>query len=74
MRLIDADDALQRFIKEAETSGKGCIHINTIKRILHDIDTSYDIEKVVEEVQNVRLPLASQKARIIGIVKKGGVE
>ena len=74
MRLIDADVALQRFIKEAETSGKGCIHINTIKRLLQDIETAYDIEKVVAEVQNVRLPLAIQKARIIGIVKRGGVE
>lgn len=44
-RLIDTDVALQRFIKEAETSGKGCIHINTIKRLLQDIDTAYDVEK-----------------------------
>ena len=50
MRLIDADVALQRFIKETETSGKNAIHINTIKRLLQDMDTAYDVEKVVEEL------------------------
>lgn len=51
MRLIDADVALQRFIKETETSGKNAIHINTIKRLLQDMDTAYDVEKVVEELE-----------------------
>ena len=72
-RLIDADHALQRFIKEAEAGGTGCIHINTIKRLLQDIDTAYDVEKVVAEVQNVHLPLASQTAKIVGIIRKGGI-
>lgn len=51
MRLIDADVALQRFIKETETSGKNAIHINTIKRLLQDMDTAYDVEKVVAELE-----------------------
>lgn len=50
-RLIDADIALGRFIEEAEASGKGCIHINTIKRLLQDIDTAYDVEKIVGEIK-----------------------
>ena len=41
MRLIDANVALQRFIEETETSGKNVIHINTIKRLLLDMDASY---------------------------------
>lgn len=85
MRLIDADVALQRFIKEAETSGKGCIHINTIKRLLQDIDTAYDVEKVVAELvelnrnYNDGINLYEEIAEIptddaIDIVKRGGVE
>lgn len=53
-RLIDADDALQRFIKEAEASGRGCIHINTIKRLLQDIDTAYDVKKAVAEMERIK--------------------
>ena len=47
-RLIDADVAMQRFIQESEYSGVNVVHINTIKRLLQDIDTAYDVEKVVE--------------------------
>lgn len=50
-RLIDERTTLQRFIQETEESGKNVIHINTIKRILQDIDTAYDAEKVVEEIK-----------------------
>lgn len=83
MRLIDADDALQRFIKEAEASGRGCIHINTIKRILQDIDTAYDIEKVVAELEKEKaksiydsdsvIDVKSAYRKAIDIVRKGGV-
>lgn len=54
MRLIDADVVLQRFIWESENSGVNVVHINTIKRILKDIDTAYDMEKVVEELENIK--------------------
>lgn len=46
MRLIDADVALQRFIKETETSGKNAIHINTIKRLLQDVECGKIYTKV----------------------------
>lgn len=49
-RLIDADVVLQRFIQESEYSGVNVVHINTIKRLLQDIDTAFDVEKVVEEI------------------------
>lgn len=72
MRLIDADVALQRFIKETETSGKNVIHINTIKRLLQDIDTAYDVEKVVEELeehktQYGKLQFAHNDANIVSV-------
>lgn len=50
------------------------IALFSVKKCVSELPTAYDIEKVVEEVQNVHLPLASQKARIIGIIRKGGVE
>jgi hypothetical protein len=54
-RLIDADVALKRFIQETEASGKNVIHISTIKRLLQDIETAYDVDKVVEEINNIDL-------------------
>jgi hypothetical protein len=78
-RLIDAEHALQRFIKETEASGKDCIHINTIKRLLQDIDTAYDVEKVVEEIEEFyedaeHYGFASALSDIVEVVKWGGVE
>ena len=49
-RLIDADVAMEVLLNEVETSGSNCIHINTIKRLLQDIPTAYDVEKVVGEI------------------------
>lgn len=82
-RLIDADVALQRFIKETETSGKNVIHINTIKRLLQDIDTAYDLDKVVEELEEVKEKARTKNMtvssyacgmmnRVIYLVKRGG--
>lgn len=51
-RLIDEKTAIQRFIQETKDSGKDVIHINTIKRLLQDVDTAYDVEKVVEQIKN----------------------
>lgn len=73
-RLIDADIALERFIKEAENSGKGCIHINTIKRILQDIDTAYDVEKVVEQIHEELFVFDIPNDICDEIVKRGGVK
>lgn len=86
MRLIYAELALQRFIKETETSGKNAIHINTIKRLLQDMDTAYDVEKVVAELENEydNIPFQYESnyedgfsdglLKAIDIVRKGGAE
>ena len=50
-RLIDEKTAIQRFIQETKDSGKDVIHINTIKRLLQDVDTAYNVEKVVEALE-----------------------
>lgn len=82
-RLIDADVALQRFIEETEASGKNVIHINTNKRILQDIDTAYNVEKVVEDLQKAStiieqsensIKCAIEENMAIHIVKKGGLK
>lgn len=82
-RLIDADDVLQRFIQESEYSGVNVVHINTIKRILQDIDTAYNVDKVVEELEEetevftlsetMHIKYAIPKYKAIDIVRKGGV-
>lgn len=66
MRLIDADK-LKVYLQEYLGYGHAVPWVDAQP-------TAYDVEEVVEEVQNVRLPLASQKARIIGIIRKGVVE
>lgn len=73
-RLIDAD-ALIAYMEEKadETKQLDNIIVAVVCGAVSEQPTAYNVEKVVEEVQNVRLPLASQKARIIGIIRKGGV-
>lgn len=84
-RLIDADDALKRFIQETEASGKNAIHINIIKRLLQDIDTAYDVEKVVEALEKAKFLMSPENEGhyadnglfledAIEIVRKGGVD
>lgn len=76
-RLIDEEVALQQFIKETETSGKNVIHINTLKRLLQDIDTAYDVDKVVAELEKKDDDCGCGKITVfdaIDIVRKGGVE
>lgn len=49
--LITRKDAMQRFLKEVRQSGKDHIHINTIKRLLDDVDVAYNVDKVVEQIK-----------------------
>ena len=49
--LISRSEALQRLIKETVDSKNNLIHINTIKRLLQDVESAYDIDKVVEELE-----------------------
>ena len=78
--LINRDEAIQRFIKEARNSRSNSIHINTIKRILQDIDIAYSIKKVIKELEqhyndgSVICGLTYNDAikKAIEIVKAGG--
>ena len=44
--LIRREDAMQRFLDEVKQSGKDHIHINTIKRLLDDVDVAHNMDKV----------------------------
>ena len=50
--LISRSKAIQMLIQETTDSKSNLIHINTVKRLLQDVDTAYDIDKVVEELEN----------------------
>lgn len=78
MRLIDADEFLQKFdigSEEAREENMGAIIT------AEDIDcmpTAYDVEKVVEQIENVRTKGCGvlgcgASDKIIEIVKAGGV-
>ena len=49
--LISRSKAVQRLIQETVDSKNNLIHINTVKRLLQDVDTSYDIDKVIEQLE-----------------------
>ena len=85
MRLIDLDKNEQKELAElleeaaeeiqnlygydTDLSERLYCKVNEIEQV----ETAYDVDKVVEQIQNVHLPLASQTARIASIVKRGGV-
>ena len=86
--LISRSEALQRLIKETVDSKNNLIHINTIKRLLQDVESAYDIDKTVEELESFaklaedRLVNGTSKhayqehkcwVKAIEIVKQGGV-
>lgn len=52
-RYIDVDVVMETLMNEVETSGSNCIHIDTIKRLLQDTDTAYDVEKVIEKLDEL---------------------
>lgn len=62
MRLIDANIALQRFIEEAEYSEKRVMHINTIKRILQDIDS---IDSSSPELQSITIDHSNNYEQVV---------
>ena len=49
--LIRRSEAVKRLIQETVDSNNNLIHINTVKRLLKDVDTAYDIDKVVKELE-----------------------
>ena len=84
--LISRSKAVQRLIQETVDSKNNLIHINTIKRLLQDVDIAYNIGKVVDELGCDRCEncsflevCAGSKCctechkKIIEIVRHGGV-
>ena len=84
MRLIDADELKKNYTNSfVNTYGVECAKM--FKGVIDQTETAYDVEKVVEqleEAKDVVLPIESEMTLIalkaydvaIGIVRKGGVE
>lgn len=80
MRLIDAD----LFEKEIKAVAQGQatslmpdmveLSVETIVETLDEVPTAYDVDKVVEKIQKIPFRSAFVKARIIHIVKGGGIK
>lgn len=51
--LIRREDAMQRFLDEVKQSGKDHIHINTIKKLLDDVDVAYNVDKVCKKLDEM---------------------
>lgn len=85
MRLIDAD-ALKKDLKSVTLSNGTLVNTNAVLYLLEEYPTAYDVDKVVEQLENERKfwenaynrNLGKEKARsyerAIEIVKGGGVK
>ena len=85
MRLIDAD-ALKKDLKSVTLSNGTLVNTNAVLYLLEEYPTSYDVDKVVEQLENERKfwenaynrNLGKEKARsyehAIEIVEGGGVD
>lgn len=80
--LISRSATIQRFIQEIEDSGSNVMHINTIKRILQDIEKAYDVDAAVEELKEISKTYCEEYKQREGslylqdaveVVRKGGV-
>lgn len=84
MRLIDAD-ALKKDLKSVTLSNGTLVNTNAVLYLLEEYQTAYDVDKVVEQLENERKfwenaydsNLGKEKARsyehAIEIVKGGGM-
>lgn len=85
MRLIDAD-ALKKDLKSVTLSNGTLVNTNAVLYLLEEYPTAYDVDKVVEQLENERKfwenaynrNLGKEKARsyehAIEIVKGGGAD
>ena len=79
--LISRSEAIQRFIQETVDSKSRLIHINTIKRLLQDVESAYNVDKVIEELELHSFELGTDTLPVhyvrlndaIEIVKQGGI-
>ena len=76
MRLIDADELMG----ELHESLKGDCDLRKdyefmgIDEFIENQPTAYNVDKVLEKIQKIPFRSASAKARIIHIVKGGGID
>lgn len=54
MRLIDADE-LVKFLKGCTMSNGTLINTNTMLSVIDKMPTAYDVDKVVEELETLRI-------------------
>ena len=82
MRLIDAD-ALKKDLRSVTLSNGTLVNTNAVLYLLEEYPTSYDVDKVVEQLEELRKecedPLQEYDPnyfidKAIEIVKGGGVE
>jgi hypothetical protein len=85
MRLIDAD-ALKKDLKSVTLSNGTLVNTNAVLYLLEEYPTAYDVDKIVEQLENERKfwenaynrNLGKEKARsyehAIEIVKGGGAD
>lgn len=80
-KLINADDfskVIQDYFKDCIEHKKYEVDVvdcnADIQKLLSQQAAAYNVEKVIEEIKGIRLPLASQTVRICRIVKRGGAD
>ena len=75
MRLVDAD-ALKKDLKSVTLSNGTLVNTNAVLYLLEEYPTSYDVDKVVEQLENDEKNTFDgciNKRYAIEIVKGGGV-
>lgn len=77
MRLIDAD-ALKKDLKSVTLSNGTLVNTNAVLYLLEEYPTAYDVDKVVEQLDEYITKIVGQKSAlyqtVMQIVKGGGVD
>ena len=77
MRLVDAD-ALKKDLKSVTLSNGTLVNTNAVLYLLEEYPTAYDVDKVVEQLEEYREDMEQFKcggmlSDMIEVVKAGGV-
>ena len=78
MRLVDAD-ALKKDLKSVTLSNGTLVNTNAVLYLLEEYPTAYDVDKVVEQLEDYREEMEQFKcggmlSDMIEVVKAGGVD
>lgn len=78
MRLIDSD-ALKKDLKSVTLSNGTLVNTNAVLYLLEEYPTAYDVDKVVEQLEDYREEMEQFKcggmlSYMIEVVKRGGVD